>query len=151
MPIYAQKRYLVLIKIIPFIILYNKALSILFLVYIHISPYMIWCEVNIMYENNFSDRLSQLRIKKGVSARDMSLSLGQNVNYINNIETGKSLPSMTAFFYICEYLNVSPMEFFDFAAEDPWQNKEVGEKIKLLPPQQLSAIMTLINGLISHK
>ena len=104
-----------------------------------------------MYENNFSDRLSQLRIKKGVSARDMSLSLGQNVNYINNIATGTSIHSMTAFFYICEYLTVSPMEFFDFAAEDPWQNKEVGEKIKLLPPQQLSAIMTLINGLISHK
>ena len=53
-----------------------------------------------MYEKEFSQRLSQLRIEKGVSARDMSLSLGQNAGYINNIETGKALPSMSNFYYI---------------------------------------------------
>ena len=52
---------------------------------------------------------------KGVSARDMSLSIGQSAGYINNIENKKNLPSMAAFFYICEYLEVSPQEFFDFA------------------------------------
>ena len=45
-------------------------------------------------------------MKKGVSARDMSLSLGQANNYINNIENKKSLPAMQSFFYICEYLGV---------------------------------------------
>ena len=44
------------------------------------------------------------RTQKGVSARDMSLSLGQANNYINNIENKKSLPAMQSFFYICEYL-----------------------------------------------
>ena len=34
----------------------------------------------------FSQRLSELRINKDVSARDMSLSIGQNHGYINNIE-----------------------------------------------------------------
>ena len=43
----------------------------------------------------------------------MSLSLGQANNYINNIENKKALPSMQAFFYICEYLDVTPQEFFD--------------------------------------
>ena len=57
-----------------------------------------------MYEDEFPLRLAQLRNKKGVSARDMSLSLEQNHAYINNIESGKALPSMTIFFYICEYL-----------------------------------------------
>ena len=38
-----------------------------------------------MYEDFFCERLSQLRREKEVSARDMSLSLGQNVNYINTI------------------------------------------------------------------
>ena len=51
-----------------------------------------------MYEDFFSTRLYQLRNNIGVSARDMSLSIGQNPGYINNIETGKSLPSMSAFF-----------------------------------------------------
>ncbi len=50
--------------------------------------------------------------KKGVSARDMSLSLGQNAGYINNIENGHNFPSITVFFYICEYLGITPKEFF---------------------------------------
>lgn len=51
----------------------------------------------------FAERLSTLRQEKGVSARDMSRSIGQNENYINNIENKKAFPSMTSFFYICEF------------------------------------------------
>jgi DNA-binding XRE family transcriptional regulator len=54
-----------------------------------------------MFNEDFSRRLSQLRTGKGVSARDMSLSIGQNAGYINSIEDGKSLPSMTVFISIC--------------------------------------------------
>ena len=39
-----------------------------------------------MYEDFVPERLAKLRTQKGVSARDMSLSLGQANNYINNIE-----------------------------------------------------------------
>lgn len=60
-----------------------------------------------MYEDDFPLRLAQLRNKKGVSARDMSLSIGQNHAYINNIESGKALPSMNTFFYICESISSS--------------------------------------------
>ena len=42
----------------------------------------------------FAKRLAQLRNQKGVSARDMSLSLGQGAGYINNIENKNNLPSM---------------------------------------------------------
>lgn len=34
-----------------------------------------------MYEDEFPLRLAQLRQQKGVSARDMSLSIGQNAGY----------------------------------------------------------------------
>lgn len=51
-----------------------------------------------MYEEIFPSRLAELRNQKAVSARDMSLSIGQNPGYINNIETGKALPSMASFF-----------------------------------------------------
>ena len=66
-----------------------------------------------MYAEDFGTRLAELRNECGVSARDMSLSIGQNAGYINSIEAGKTLPSMNAFFYICEYLQISPSEFFD--------------------------------------
>ena len=56
-----------------------------------------------MCKEAFSKRLVQLRMAKGVSARDMSLSLGQNPGYINSIENNKTFPSMSNFFEICDY------------------------------------------------
>ena len=52
------------------------------------------------FEEKFAERLSQLRLAKGVSARDMSLSIGQSAGYINNIENKNNIPSMSPFFYI---------------------------------------------------
>lgn len=51
-----------------------------------------------MYEEQFSKRLAELRTKKGVSARDMSLSIGQNPGYIRAIECGTTFPTMSNFF-----------------------------------------------------
>lgn len=56
----------------------------------------------------FPDRLAQLRNQKGVSSREMSLSLGQSESYINKIENGKALPSMGGFFLICQYFRIEP-------------------------------------------
>ena len=56
-----------------------------------------------MYEEFTQNRIAQLRMQKNVSARDMSLSLGQNNSYINQIENRKALPSLQGLFYICEY------------------------------------------------
>ena len=75
-----------------------------------------------MYEDFVPERLAKLRTQKGVSARDMSLSLGQANNYINNIENKKSLPAMQSFFYICEYLGVTPQE--SLMKEIPTRNLE---------------------------
>lgn len=104
-----------------------------------------------MYEENFAIRLAQLRIKKGVSARDMSLSIGQNAGYINNIETGKALPSMTSFFYICEYLNITPQEFFDTDSELPEELRTLVGNLKRLDSQQLKNIASIVEGLTKNK
>lgn len=101
-----------------------------------------------MYEDIFPIRLAQLRIKKGVSARDMSLSIGQNAGYINNIETGKALPSMSAFFFICEYLNISPKEFFDMDSEQPKELRDLVNNLKHLDELQLKSISSIVEGLV---
>ena len=101
-----------------------------------------------MYEKDFAMRLSRLRMQKGVSARDMSLSIGQNAGYINNIETGKALPSMHGFFYICEYLNVSPQEFFDIDSSQPEKLRTLADKLKRLTPQQLDCVDTLVTAIV---
>ena len=101
-----------------------------------------------MYENKFSQRLAQLRLQKGVSARDMSLSIGQNPGYINNIESGKAMPSMMCFFYICEYLNISPSEFFDTGSENPEKLKALINDLKHLDSEQLENISAIVKALI---
>lgn len=103
-----------------------------------------------MYEEEFSIRLAKLRTKKGVSARDMSLSIGQNAGYINNIETGKALPSMSGFFFICEYLNISPQEFFDNNSESPEQLRLLVENLKQLDSKQFENIASIVEAL-THK
>lgn len=105
-----------------------------------------------MDEKDFSLRLAQLREKKGVSARDMSLSMGQNPGYINNIELGKSMPSLSGFLYICDYLGVTPRDFFDMGAQNPSKVNEIVADLKHLDDRQLDAISTLIKvGLSVHK
>lgn len=100
-----------------------------------------------MDEKGFAARLTQLRMKKGVSARDMSLSIGQNPGYIHNIESGKSLPSLMGLFYICDYLGIGPEEFFSQNTEDPGRLRNLIEKLKGLNDRQLRAVETIVDEL----
>lgn len=104
-----------------------------------------------MYEETFCKRLIQLRMAKGVSARDMSLSIGQNPGYINNIETGKALPSMTVFFYICEYLDISPADFFDFDLNRPGEMTALEKDLNRLSDAQFSHICAIVSDLAHAK
>lgn len=104
-----------------------------------------------IYEQNFSKRLAQLRMNKGVSARDMSLSIGQNAGYINNIENGKALPSMANFFYICEYLEITPMDFFNFDSSHPKEADALYNAINKLSDSQFKNIQEIVSDLVNNK
>lgn len=90
-----------------------------------------------------ADRIAQLRTAKGVSARDMSLSIGLGENYINHIENKKALPSMQVFFYICEYLQIEPKDFFDDENSAPNEYNEAVKKLKRLNRKQLELVLAL--------
>ena len=96
-----------------------------------------------MDRETFCKRLSQLRISKGVSARDMSLSIGQSPNYINVIEGGKNYPSMESFFYICEYFGITPKEFFDVESPAHAKISELAEIAKSLPDEQIDLLIAV--------
>ena len=74
------------------------------------------------------------------SAREMSLALGQNPSYINRIENGKALPSMQGFFSICDYLKITPAEFFNDEVEQPGEIRALVEKLQKLPQEQLRLV-----------
>ena len=100
-----------------------------------------------MYKEEFTLRLGRLRSEMSVSARDMSLSLGQNPGYISNIENGKALPSMSVFFYICEFLGVTPSEFFETKVEYPEKIRKIVENLATLDDEALDCIATLVKKL----
>ncbi len=100
-----------------------------------------------MFEDSFIKRLASLREQKGVSAREMSLALGQNESYINRIENGKTFPSLQAFFYICEYLQISPKEFFDEDSPSPIKVAQIAAELQKLDEVQLDTILAVIRGL----
>ena len=102
---------------------------------------------DIEYEKWFPQRLTQLRMQKGVSARDMSLSIGQNTGYINSIENGKNFPTMKNFFYICEYLHITPKEFFEDGSADPESIRKMVENLKRLDGEQVDALSKIVEGL----
>lgn len=101
----------------------------------------------MVYYDGFAKRLSELRQEKDISARDMSLSLGQNESYINKIENNYALPSMNGFFYICEFLGITPAEFFDEDTPKPILVKELTEASKKLNDEQLRSLIEFIKKL----
>lgn len=90
------------------------------------------------------DRITQLRINKGISEYQLSYDLGHSRGYINNISSGKTLPSMREFFAICDYFKITPIEFFDNRHLKPELFHKVIEEIKLLDDKDILLILTLI-------
>lgn len=94
-----------------------------------------------------AERLTKLRIEKGVSEYKMSLDMGRNSGYINAIANGKSLPSMGEFLYMCDYLGVTPSEFFDEKFEGQLKYKEVDRIIRGLSDEDFELLAAFVKRL----
>lgn len=95
-----------------------------------------------MDENYIRDRISEIRTKKNISEYKMSRDLGHSKSYIQSISSGKSLPSLSEFLYICDYLGVTPKEFFDDTVTEPTL---VNELYNLTKEMSKEDILVLIN------
>ncbi len=92
-------------------------------------------------------RITQLRLEKGVSEYQMSLDMGHSRSYIQSIVSGKSLPSMTEFLYMCDYLNVTPSAFFDEHTENPALLQKAIDEMRSLTDRDILALLGLIERL----
>lgn len=99
------------------------------------------------YDAFTRNRITALRMRVGVSARDMSLSLGQGENYINQIENKKALPSLQSLFNICEYFHITPKEFFDEGNPYPDYLTALVEDLKKLDAAQLESVAGMVKQL----
>ena len=100
-----------------------------------------------MDTNYIVKRITELRLKKGVAAHRMSLDLGHSRSYMQGISSGRALPSMTEFLAICDYLEVTPKDFFDESNTNPTLLQATLDKLKGLPENDLLIIYTMAERL----
>ena len=96
------------------------------------------------YIASFAERLTKLREQKGVSAREMSLDLGQAHSSMHGFENKRSFPKMLTFFYICEYLGISPKDFFDYGQQTPALDNELYTEIQKLDVKSKEYYLNMI-------
>lgn len=100
-----------------------------------------------MYEEFVKERITQLRLRKGVSEYQMSYDLGHSRGYVYNISSGKALPPLKEFFAICDYFDITPAQFFDDGTKNPELIHKAIEGMKDLSESDMLMILSLINRL----
>ena len=104
-----------------------------------------------MYESFVRDRITQLRLQKGVSEYQMSYDLGHSRGYIYNISSGKSLPPLSEFFAICEYFELTPQQFFDEGTQNPELIQKAINGMKQLDEKDMLMLLGFINRMLERK
>ena len=104
-----------------------------------------------MDEKFVRERITQLRLRKGVSEYRMSYDLGHSRGYVHKISSGKALPPMTEFFAICDYFGLTPQQFFDEGTQNPELIQKAIAGMKQLDETDLLMLLGLINRLLEKK
>ena len=104
--------------------------------------------MNIEYIRN---RITQLRIQKGVSEYLMRYDLGHSRSYIYNISSGKSLPPMSEFLQICDYFGITPSQFFDETEDNPALLQSAIAELKNLDEDDLALVIATMRRLSRNK
>ena len=100
-----------------------------------------------MDEEYIRNRITELRLKKNVSEYQMSLDLGQNRSYVQAISSGRAMPSMSQFLNICNYFDITPLQFFDSEAINPQLLHKAMEGMRKLKDDDLIMLIGFINRL----
>ena len=101
-----------------------------------------------MDENFVKGRITQLRLKKGVSEYQMSYDLGHSRGYVYNISSGKALPPLKEFLAICDYFEITPQQFFDTSTQSPELIQKALEGMRRLGEDDMLMLLGIINRLL---
>lgn len=80
-------------------------------------------------------RITELRLQRNISEYQLSFDIGHSKNYVHNIVTGYSQPSVKELLYLIEILGVSPRDFFDEqeAFRNPVLSKKLWMALRIYP------------------
>ena len=96
-------------------------------------------------------RITQLRLEKGVSEYQMSYDLGHSRSYVYNISSGRSLPPMLEFLQICDYFQITPAQFFQGSPDVSPRRQAVERALDSLEGEDLELILSLARRLAGKK
>lgn len=102
----------------------------------------------LVKEDFVRERITNLRIKKGVSEYQMSYDLGHSRGYVYNISSGKALPPLKEFFAICDYFEITPQQFFDDSSKNPELIQKAIEGMKQLDESDMLMLLSWINRML---
>lgn len=100
-----------------------------------------------MDEEFIKKRITQLRLQKNVSEYKMSFDLGHSRSYVQSISSGRALPSMSEFLYICDYFNITPADFFDTQNSETLLVQELNSISKNLSDKDLDLLIQMAKRL----
>lgn len=90
-------------------------------------------------------RITEFRLKKGISEYKLSTEMGHSKGYIQNITAGRSMPSMSEFLYMCECFGITPQQFFDEGKENPALLNEAIAIMNGMNDDDLKAVIGLLS------
>lgn len=92
-------------------------------------------------------RITELRLKKGVSEYQMSYDLGHSKSYVNNITSGKSLPSLPEMFSICDYFEIGIVDFFSEGDPPSTKLRRITEVLREMDEADLELVFQMVKRL----
>ena len=93
-------------------------------------------------------RISLLRVRAGVSARELSLRIGKNEAYINRLEYRKNFnPSITVIDDIAKACHSSIEEFFYYEINQYKIDKKIIDLLRKAKPEIKQAIIDILENI----
>lgn len=99
-------------------------------------------------KNFIMDRITELRLKRNVSERQMSRDLGHSPTYLSNLAANKGLPSLKVIVECCNYFGISVSDFFrDDAKKEPSADYLADRVKELFDQEDLVVLVKLLNAM----
>ena len=102
-----------------------------------------------MDKNDIIAKISQLRTKAGLSARDLSLRIGKNSAYISRLESKNDSfePSVSALLEIIEACGSTPLEFFYYNSYTQEKDRQIINLLEKAKPEVKDAVIKILENL----
>ena len=99
------------------------------------------------YQKFVRDRITELRLQKGVSEHRMSLDLGKSGSYIRSITNGIALPSLRELFNTMIYFEISPSEFFINLEDSNSLRAKINSNLRQFSDEDLNRVFIFMSWL----